>query len=108
MRRAAERLDTVAAIGNPTGGGIHAKWLLGRGWGDVVSSGAASMAARSAISYKVNRDVVLLVEHPLLYERLLESFLHDWALITAKNNYLVQYHIHTQPRYYRPRESTQI
>jgi hypothetical protein len=32
------------------------------------------------ISHKLNREVVLLVDHPLVYERLLVVFLHDWAL----------------------------
>ena len=26
---AAEHIDIAAAVGNPTGGGIHAKWALG-------------------------------------------------------------------------------
>ena len=34
------------------------------------------------ISYKVNREVVLLADHPLIYDRLVEVFLHDWALVT--------------------------
>jgi hypothetical protein len=32
------------------------------------------------ISHKLNREVALLVEHPLVYERLLVVFLHNWAL----------------------------
>ena len=34
------------------------------------------------ISYKVNREVVLMVDQPAIYDRLLEVFLHDWALVT--------------------------
>ena len=33
------------------------------------------------ISYKINREVVLVVDHPLVYDRLLEVFLHDWDLV---------------------------
>jgi cardiolipin synthase A/B len=33
------------------------------------------------ISHKLNREVVLLVDRPLVYDRLLVVFLHDWALI---------------------------
>ena len=34
------------------------------------------------ISHKINREVVLMVDHPLIYARLLEVFLHDWAFVT--------------------------
>jgi hypothetical protein len=34
------------------------------------------------VSHKLNREAMLLVERPLVYERLLEVFLHDWALVT--------------------------
>jgi hypothetical protein len=32
------------------------------------------------VSHKFNREMVLLVDHPLIYVRLLEVFLYDWAL----------------------------
>jgi cardiolipin synthase A/B len=34
------------------------------------------------IGHKLNREVVLMVDHPLIYHRLLEVFLHDWVLVT--------------------------
>jgi hypothetical protein len=34
------------------------------------------------VSHKLNREVVLIVDHPLIYDRLLEVFQHDWALVT--------------------------
>jgi hypothetical protein len=76
---AAEGIDIVGAVGNPTGGGIHAKWLLARVNG--VTWSAVGSLNGGEISYKVNREVVLMVDHPLVYERLLEVFLHDWALV---------------------------
>jgi hypothetical protein len=33
------------------------------------------------ISYKLNREVGLMVDHPLVYDRLLVVFLHDRTLI---------------------------
>jgi phosphatidylserine/phosphatidylglycerophosphate/cardiolipin synthase-like enzyme len=77
---AAEGLDIVGAVGNPTGGGIHAKWLLARV--DGVTWSAVGSLNGGEISHKVNREVVLMVDHPLVYDRLLEVFLHDWALVT--------------------------
>lgn len=76
----AEGLDIIAATGNPTGGGIHAKWLLARV--DGVTWSAVGSLNGGEISYKVNREVVLMVDHPAVYARLLEVFLHDWALVT--------------------------
>ena len=76
----AEGLDLVGAVGNPTGGGIHAKWLLARVDGATWS--AIGSLNGGEISHKVNREVVLMVDHPLVYERLVEVFLHDWALVT--------------------------
>ena len=32
------------------------------------------------ISHKLNREVVLLIDQPAVYNRLLEAFLHDRAL----------------------------
>jgi phosphatidylserine/phosphatidylglycerophosphate/cardiolipin synthase-like enzyme len=77
---AAEGLDIVGATGNPTGGGIHAKWLLARV--DGVTWSAVGSLNGGEVSHKVNREVVLLVDHPAVYERLLEVFWHDWALVT--------------------------
>ena len=34
------------------------------------------------VSHKVNREVVLLVDHPLVYDRLAEVFLYDWTSVT--------------------------
>jgi hypothetical protein len=76
---AAEGLDIVGAVGNPTGGGIHAKWLLARV--DEMTWSAVGSLNGGEISYKVNREVVLMVNQPLVYDRLLEVFLHDWALV---------------------------
>ncbi len=76
----AEGLDLVGAVGNPTGGGIHAKWLLARING--VTWSTVGNLNGGEISHKVNREVVLMVDHPLVYDRLLEVFLHDWALVT--------------------------
>jgi phosphatidylserine/phosphatidylglycerophosphate/cardiolipin synthase-like enzyme len=77
---AAEGIDIVGAVGNPTGGGIHAKWLLARV--DGVTWSAVGSLNGGEVSYKVNREVVLMVDHPAIYERLLAVFLHDWASVT--------------------------
>jgi hypothetical protein len=34
------------------------------------------------VSHKINREVVLMVDNPLVYNRLLGVFQHDWALVT--------------------------
>jgi cardiolipin synthase A/B len=34
---------------------------------------------RGKVSHKVNREVVLMVDPPAVYERFLAIFLHDWA-----------------------------
>jgi hypothetical protein len=56
------------------------EWLLARvdgvTWAEVGSLNGGE------INYKINREVVLIVDHPLVYERLLEVSLHDWALVT--------------------------
>jgi hypothetical protein len=75
----AEGADIMGAVGNPAGGGIHAKWLLARVGG--VTWSAVGNLNGGEISYKVNREVVLMVDHPLVYERLLEVFLHDWTQV---------------------------
>jgi phosphatidylserine/phosphatidylglycerophosphate/cardiolipin synthase-like enzyme len=77
---AAEGLDLVAATANPTGEGLHAKVVLVR-LGETRWSAVGSLNG-GEISHKVNREVVLMVDHPLIYERLLEVFLNDWALAT--------------------------
>lgn len=76
---AAEGLDIVGAVGNPTGGGLHAKWLLAN-VGGVTWSAVGSLNG-GEISHKVNREVMLMVDHPAIYDRLLEVFQHDWALV---------------------------
>ncbi len=77
---ASEGLDIQVRLGNPTGGGIHAKVVLVR-LGDERWSAVGSLNG-SEVSHKLNREVVLLVNHPAIYGRLLEVFLHDWALTT--------------------------
>ena len=76
---AAEGLDIVGAVGDPTGG-IHAKWLLARV--DGVTWTAVGSLNGGEISHKVNHEVVLMVDHPLVYEHLLAVFLYDWTLVT--------------------------
>jgi hypothetical protein len=71
-----EGLDLAATTGNPTGGGIHMKLVLVRVDGETWSA-VGSLNGRE-ISYKVNRVVMLLVDHPAVYERLAEVFAWDW------------------------------
>ena len=73
--------DLQARTGNPTGGGIHMKLML-------VKVGGATWTALGSlnggeVSHKINREVVLMVDDPLVYARLLEVFEHDWALVTS-------------------------
>jgi cardiolipin synthase A/B len=68
-----------ARIGNPTGGGIHMKLILAQIDG-VTWSGLGSLNG-GEVSHKINREVVLLVDHSVVYDRLLEVFLHDWAVV---------------------------
>ncbi len=75
-----EGIDITAVVGNPTAGGIHAKLLLAR-VGEETWSAIGSLNG-SEISHKVNREIVLMVDHPQVYARLLEVFLHDWELVT--------------------------
>ena len=73
----AEGLDIQAQTGNPAGAGIHAKagtlaigderWLL------------VGSVNGGEISHKLNREVSLLVNAPLLYDRLVELFQTDWV-----------------------------
>jgi cardiolipin synthase A/B len=76
----AEGLDLEVRLGNPTGRGIHAKIVLIRVGGETWS--AVGSLNGGEVSHKLNREVVLMVDHPLVYERLLEVFLHDWASVT--------------------------
>ncbi len=75
---ASEGLDLDARLGNPTGGGIHAKLVL-------VSVGMQRWSAIGSLngseaSHKINREVVLIVDEPDVYARLLSVFEHDWVL----------------------------
>lgn len=75
---AAEGLALEARLGNPTLGGIHAKLVLLRVNGETWS--AVGSLNGSETSYKLNRELVLLVDPPAIYSRLAEVFEHDWAL----------------------------
>ena len=72
-----EGLDLQAATGNPTGGGIHMKLVLIQVGGETWT--ALGSLNGGEVSHKLNREVVLLVDHPAVYARLSEVFLHDWA-----------------------------
>ncbi|MBK8050019.1 MAG: hypothetical protein IPK16_24690 [Anaerolineales bacterium] len=78
---AAEHLNLAARLGNPTAGGIHAKLVLVR-LGEERWSAVGSLNG-SEVSYKLNREVVLLVDRLEIYVRLHEVFLHDWRLSTS-------------------------
>jgi len=75
---AAEGLDLDARTGNPTGGGIHAKLVLVRTGGQWWS--AVGSLNGGEVSHKLNREVVLMVEHPEIYARLYSVFERDWEL----------------------------
>lgn len=75
-----EGLDLQAATGNPTRRGLHAKIILLRIGGETWS--AVGSLNGGEISHKVNREVVLMVDAPQVYARLLEVFRWDWALVT--------------------------
>jgi cardiolipin synthase A/B len=72
MLAQAEGLDLEVRLGNPTGGGIYAKWLLARM--DGVTWPAVGSLNGGEISHKANREVVLLNDIPANYERLLKAF----------------------------------
>ncbi len=76
---AAEGIDIVGAVGTPTGGAVHMTRVL------VKVDGATWTALDSLnggeISHKVNREVILIVDLPLVYDRFLEVFLYDCALV---------------------------
>ncbi len=76
---AAEGLDLAARVGNPTGGGLHAKIALLRV--GVATWSAVGSLNGGEISHKVNREVVLFTDQPAVYARLVAVFLHDWALV---------------------------
>jgi cardiolipin synthase len=75
---ATEGLDIQVRLGNPTGGGIHAKVILvslsNERWSAVGSLNG------SEVSHKLNREVVVLTDAPPIYKRLTEVFEWDWAL----------------------------
>ncbi len=75
---AGEGLDLDARLGNPTGGGIHAKLVL-VGIGNERWSAVGSLNGGES-SHKINREVLLLVDQPEIYRRLMDVFHHDWAL----------------------------
>lgn len=74
---AAEGLDLQARVGNPTGGGLHAKWLLAEI--DGITWSAVGSLNGGEVSHKLNREVVLLVDAPAVYARLAEVFVWDWG-----------------------------
>jgi cardiolipin synthase len=75
---ATEGLDLAARLGNPTGGGIHAKLVLVR-LGEERWSAVGSLNG-GEVSHKLNREVVLLTDLAGVYERLAEVFTWDWEL----------------------------
>jgi phosphatidylserine/phosphatidylglycerophosphate/cardiolipin synthase-like enzyme len=74
---AQEELDLEVRVGNPTGGGIHAKLYLVRVGGETWS--AVGSLNGGEVSHKLNREVVLMVDAPAVYDRLAEVFAWDWA-----------------------------
>ncbi|MEX1018255.1 MAG: phospholipase D-like domain-containing protein, partial [Litorilinea sp.] len=76
---AAEGLDIQVRVGNPTGGGIHAKLFLVR-VGDEHWSAVGSLNG-SEVSHKLNREVVLLTDVPGVFARLAEVFWWDWERV---------------------------
>jgi phosphatidylserine/phosphatidylglycerophosphate/cardiolipin synthase-like enzyme len=75
---AAEDLDLQAQLGNPTAGGIHAKLLLAR-IGNQTWSAVGSLNG-GEVSFKLNRELVLLLDSPAIYYRLHVVFDHDWSV----------------------------
>ena len=74
---AAERLDLDARLGNPTGGGIHAKLVLVRVGGETWS--AVGSLNGGEVSHKLNREVVVLTDQPDVYDQLHMVFAWDWS-----------------------------
>ncbi len=85
---AAEGLDLVGATANPTGGGIHAKWLLARVNG--VTWSAVGSLNGGEISHKVNREVVLMVDDPVAMRVYWRFFCTTGRWLHAKGDYFVQ------------------
>ena len=75
---AQEGLDLQAQLGNPTAGGIHAKLLLAHIGGEPWS--AVGSLNGGEVSFKLNREVVLLLDSAPIYDRLHAVFDHDWAI----------------------------
>lgn len=73
---AAEGLPLAARLGNPVGGGIHAKILLVR-LGEEKWSAVGSLNG-GEFSHKMNREVVMLTDMAGVYTRLAEIFEWDW------------------------------
>ncbi len=71
-----EGLDLEARLGNPTGLGIHAKVVLVK-LGAERWSGVGSLNG-SEVSYKLNRELLLLTDAPAIHQRLAEVFQWDW------------------------------
>lgn len=74
----AEGIDIAARLGNPTGGGIHAKMVLARL--DNATWSAVGSLNGSEASHKLNREIVLLTDMTPIHTRLTELFDHDWRL----------------------------
>jgi cardiolipin synthase A/B len=81
---AAEGLDLDARLGNPTGGGIHAKLVLVRVGGETWS--AVGSLNGGEVSHKINREVVLLVDAPAVYDRLSKVFWWDWERVEQRDS----------------------
>ncbi|MFN8491661.1 MAG: phospholipase D-like domain-containing protein [Caldilineaceae bacterium] len=77
----AEGLDLDARAGNPTLGGIHAKIVLVR-LGNERWSAVGSLNG-GEISYKLNREVVVLTDLAGVYDRLAEVFAWDWGIVMS-------------------------
>ena len=71
------RAGPQARTGNPTGGGIHMKLVLVKVGGETWT--ALGSLNGGEVSHKVNREVVMMVDHPAVYDRLAEVFAWDWA-----------------------------
>ena len=74
-----ERLNLKAALGNPTGGGIHNKMILVDLNGEGKYSHLGSINGSEGSS-KVNREIVLQIKSEALYTYLEELFELDWWL----------------------------
>ncbi len=67
-----------ARLCDPTWRGLHANLVLVRIGGEKWT--ALGSLNGGEVSHKGNREVVVLVDHPLIYDRPREDFLHDWVL----------------------------